>query len=139
MRKCEQCIYYPKCDEYPFDESGCKDFKDKSRFVELPCKPGDMVYVIDEKHPCFACWCCTDHCHLDCRISDRRKLVVKTAVVSSISYKQRCNEIEVDTVSHNTNVLHNYEQTYAFNDFGKTVFLTKEEAERHLLEGKDDT
>ena len=35
MRKCEQCLYYPKCDEYPFDESGCDDFKDCSEFVEV--------------------------------------------------------------------------------------------------------
>lgn len=28
MPKCEQCLYYPHCDEYPFDESGCDDFKD---------------------------------------------------------------------------------------------------------------
>lgn len=47
MRKCEQCIYYPHCDEYPFDESGCDDFKDRSRFVELPCKVGDTVYQTD--------------------------------------------------------------------------------------------
>lgn len=35
MRKCEQCIYYPHCDEYPFDESGCDDYKDRSKFVEV--------------------------------------------------------------------------------------------------------
>lgn len=43
---CADCIYYPKCDEYPFDESGCKDFKDRSCFVELPCKVGQTVYEV---------------------------------------------------------------------------------------------
>lgn len=47
METCKDCIYFPKCDEYPFDESGCKDFKDRSRFVELPCKVGDMVHRKD--------------------------------------------------------------------------------------------
>lgn len=56
MRKCEQCLYYPKCDEYPFDESGCKDFKDRSHFIELPCAPGDTVYEIENNtEACSEC------------------------------------------------------------------------------------
>ena len=35
MSKCEGCLYWPKCEEYPFDESGCDDYKDRSRFVEV--------------------------------------------------------------------------------------------------------
>ena len=35
MAKCEACIYYPKCEEYPFDESGCKDIVERSRFIEV--------------------------------------------------------------------------------------------------------
>lgn len=31
MSKCEQCLYYPHCAEYPFDESGCDCFKDHYR------------------------------------------------------------------------------------------------------------
>lgn len=34
IKECHQCVYYPKCDEYPFDESGCNDFKDRSLFTE---------------------------------------------------------------------------------------------------------
>ena len=33
MDKCTKCIYYPKCDECPFDESGCEDFIDSSEFA----------------------------------------------------------------------------------------------------------
>ena len=29
-------------------EKVCSNFKDKSRFVELPCKVGDIVYIISE-------------------------------------------------------------------------------------------
>lgn len=42
---CRDCIYYPKCDGCPFDESGCEVFKDNMLFVELPCKIGDTVYM----------------------------------------------------------------------------------------------
>lgn len=147
MANCMNCIHNPVCDLWrlqvgqdagSFQLSGCDHFKDRSRFVELPCKVGDTVYVINEKHPCFACWDCTDHCHLDCRISDRRNLVAKRAVVSSISYNQRNNEINLDIVSHNTQILHDYEMTYAFCDFGKTVFLSHEEAEKALKKRKGE-
>lgn len=47
QNQCKDCIFFPKCDEYPFDESGCDDFKDRSRFVELPCRVGDTVYQAD--------------------------------------------------------------------------------------------
>ena len=51
---CEDCIYFDKCcaDDVDFEfyalntkeETKCQLFKDKSKFVELPCKPGDTVY-----------------------------------------------------------------------------------------------
>lgn len=55
MSKCEKqcgnCIHYEICDPYvspnesfPEVKGGCKCFKDKSLFVELPCKVGDKVY-----------------------------------------------------------------------------------------------
>lgn len=56
MMKCEDCIHFDKCSdtyEYIFGnkyenevENICNTFKDKSLFVELPCKVGDKVYVI---------------------------------------------------------------------------------------------
>lgn len=36
MAKCEKCIYFPKCGECPFDESGCKDFVAKD--IDVPSK-----------------------------------------------------------------------------------------------------
>ena len=58
MTKCEQCIYYPHCDEYSFDESGCDDFKDSNSaaydFIielqeELAAKQQDEFGVPDYK------------------------------------------------------------------------------------------
>ncbi len=58
---CKDCIHYdvcvnkniknPKeCNEYIKDlnnmEKVCKSFKDKSKYIELPCNIGDMVYHI---------------------------------------------------------------------------------------------
>ena len=50
---CKDCIHYDVCQhsrsagEY-FEinvEKFCKLFKDKSRFIELPCKVGDTAYI----------------------------------------------------------------------------------------------
>lgn len=56
---CKDCIHYtshrhfdPLLDEVYTDEDVeylCPEFKDKSRFVELPCKIGDTVYKICPK------------------------------------------------------------------------------------------
>ena len=54
--KCEDCIHFDLCSEgyeHIFGneyrnkvETVCKTFKNKSLFVELPCKVGDTVYRI---------------------------------------------------------------------------------------------
>ena len=57
---CKDCIHYDACGRktlhfanklYRKDvndiEKWCETFKDKSRFVELPCNVGDTVYWID--------------------------------------------------------------------------------------------
>lgn len=44
---CKDCIHYEVCDDtYSLEFCGteiCKEFKDKSNFIELPCKVGDTV------------------------------------------------------------------------------------------------
>lgn len=50
---CNNCIHYEVCEGWQVDErretlaNGCTDFKDKSKYIELPCKVGDTVYVLD--------------------------------------------------------------------------------------------
>lgn len=58
---CKDCIHYDVCEyEYPEFvhekedknadmEKECIQFKDKSRFSELPCKVGDTVYQVDSE------------------------------------------------------------------------------------------
>ena len=56
MATCKDCIHYDIClirDELSDDESKvvsvleCEHFKDRSRFVELPIKPGEKVFYFD--------------------------------------------------------------------------------------------
>lgn len=61
MATCKDCVHVEVCrfkdlpaplsDSYIREseciEKRCGDFKDRSRFVELPCKDGEYVYVIE--------------------------------------------------------------------------------------------
>lgn len=61
MATCKDCVHAEVCrfkdlpaplsDSYIREseciEKRCGDFKDRSRFVELPCKDGEYVYVIE--------------------------------------------------------------------------------------------
>ena len=113
----------------------CACFKDKSRIVKLPCKIGDTVYVITEKHPCYACKCCGDFCHKDCHIKDKQKLVVKEAKVFYFLFQERSNEIQVEVEGTKHLVMHFLH--FTIEDFGKTVFLTREEAEKALRKERE--
>lgn len=53
---CKDCIHYVVCWRVKEVETGnpmitsyhiCRAFKDKSRFIELPCKVGDTVYCFE--------------------------------------------------------------------------------------------
>lgn len=97
-----------------------------------PCKIGSIVYVITIKRPCSACGFCTDFCHKDCTFSDRHDLVVKRAIVSSIEIAERC---EVHMVIEGDETVREYKYICRFEDFGKTVFKTEEQANIKLKEG----
>lgn len=46
---CKDCYHSDVCGFEGCDDDAltfCKDFKDKSRIVELPCKVGDYVYYV---------------------------------------------------------------------------------------------
>lgn len=55
---CKDCIHGNICkNEQYFDWSyDCRDFKDKSKFIELPCKIGEKTYKIDAIS-CVECKC----------------------------------------------------------------------------------
>ena len=112
-KTCADCIHYDVCREWNakfIDErlkmgAGCvcKDFKDKSRFIELPCAVGDTVYCINS---------------FFVGNTSRRKKAIKPKVVDFVFTTPFMAESEGMILKE--------------RDFGKTVFLTKEDAEKAL-------
>ena len=112
--------------------SQCAFFKDKSLSVDLPCAVGDKVYVITEKHPCYACMYVGDFCHKNCAVKDKSKLVVKEAKMFYFLFSEMSNKIQVEVAQSTHLVMHFLH--FDIKDFGKTVFLTEEEARARLKE-----
>ena len=82
----------------------CDHFQDRSRFVELPCKVGDKVYVIED-------------------IAGEAKIIQDVVETIGIGYyADGINIYQFDGIKTDG----------YFSDFGKTVFLTREEAEQAL-------
>lgn len=105
---CNDCIHYEVCkvhgmkvDDTNFRKEFCGCFKDKSRFVELPCKVGDQAYYI--KHASVF-----DH------------------TIDEVKYEF--------TATENGNIVRGI--YFEPKHIGKTVFLTREEAEKKLGEMK---
>lgn len=141
MSTCKECIHYDICinriryhaDENEFTgkeltdmDKACKRFKDKSKFIELPCKVGDKVYQIvycyDRKT--YPATKYPDHYVekevVGIHICDSR---LRVNALSNKKYRDylivgRCNALE----------------HIPFAKIGKSVFLTKEEAEQALAE-----
>ena len=114
MTTCEDCIHYDICLGAFGALVGrvCDSFKDKSKFIELPCPVGDTVYypyagkILEKKVTAYH------------RIYDAR---------SGIQGVDWWYELENDE-----------SETMDADLIGKTVFLTREEAERKLKEIKND-
>lgn len=53
MSTCKDCLHLGVCEKYKRTDhleelkDGCIFFKDRSKFIELPCKVGDVFYGID--------------------------------------------------------------------------------------------
>ena len=121
---CKDCVHYEVCkddvelyrDSYDClevdgVEKNCEYFKPKSRFVELPCEVGQKIYKI---------WSVGKHGR------SIAEFVVKHIDIDFLP------NIEVAFISEKTN-----SGNYRFaikEDFGKTVFLSREDAEKALAE-----
>lgn len=108
---CKDCVHYDICEklrpiEYCMDIT-CSHFKNKANFVELPCKVGDKVWLIKSLN-----W-------------QRTEWGIKEGKVSMI--QQKADKSWKFRVTENHSV-----QDYTIDSIGKTVFLTKEEAEQKL-------
>lgn len=100
---CENCLYNKNCQfllkHKNKEVEGCTAFEDKSEWVHLPCKVGDVVYCFE---PCFD----TDH-YPKLKVVEKEIVELKTiATVFGLNF-------DIDSI-------------------GKTIFLTREEAEKVL-------
>ena len=120
---CKDCPHYEACKgtymnvseyksitdfdgEHYADIYHCPDFADKSEWVHLPCKVGDIVYCFE---PCFD----TDH-HPKLKVVEKEIVELKTiATVFGLNF-------DIDSI-------------------GKTIFLTREEAEEALKKQRKDS
>ena len=130
--KCKDCVSYNACKHMwscfenvnNFEEiyenfaERCDNFKDKSKWVELPCAIGDTVYVVGTK--CLSGeW--DDECDMydaefDCPCHlDKEWIVFK-------------REVDVDLL---VDIMKNTNPNFVF---GETVFCTRDEAEDKLAE-----
>lgn len=51
MKTCQDCVHCDPCGLAPETSAdGCNWFKDKSKFIELPCPIGERVYMITCGH-----------------------------------------------------------------------------------------
>lgn len=120
MASCKDCLHVEACEFYAgplnaepcvkYAES-CECFKDRNRFVELPCKVGDTLYEI-----------CARRKGGKWKPVIIERTVQRIEVGSSDCVTVRCGK---------TIVLFSF-------DFGKNVFLTREEAERALKERENN-
>lgn len=98
MATCKDCLHIGICPNLNHETVAdkCPDFKDRSRFVELPCKVGDHVFRL----------CGT-----------KKTRYVAERIVSAVTL---CGNGSWSIFST------------AYDALGKTVFLTREEAEAEL-------
>ena len=115
---CKDCVHYDVCNRIGnkilngFEV--CDQFKDKTRFVELPCKVGDTVYKVwylpchnGETYPdSYSCSGCEDEC-------DLKKTIFEFKVPSI--------QFIIDELSKKDNIIY---------------YLTREEAEKALERSK---
>ena len=102
MAMCKECIHNNVCRNYePISYSACSDFKDKSRYIELPCKVGDKVYF-------------DTYLHENSVGVQSHKVINVKYVITTEPWKGGIGA-----------------EIYDYY-FGKTVFLTREEAEKAL-------
>ncbi len=127
---CKDCIHNDVCEDYKrnictecnwrheefcMDDGICRYFKYKSKYIELPCKVGDTVYVIKNNKICA------------------KDIVYYNKIHSRVAEQNEEYWHCVDKDRISINVI-----TFYPENIGQTVFLTKSEAEQKLKELKEN-
>lgn len=128
MASCKECIHseccfmqYGKTEALKWQsELGCKNFKDRSRFVELPCKVGDTVYMLTEQTQKLG-----------------HKKVTKTVIVECC-----VDNFRIGDAGYPSAALCDNENVWCYGVepkmFGEIIFLSREEAEQALKEREEN-
>lgn len=118
---CRDCIHFKACDEMArangveefntMYAEKCEDFSDRSLWAKLPCKAGDVVYVIYDGYVT-----CADVVafYID-KYGGMFDLLITTKEEYAAGFKKVIDK------------------SYTFSD----IFLSREEAERALVERRD--
>lgn len=119
MANCENCIHNEVCKNYePKSTIACERYKDNSLIVELPCKVGDTVFAFCDFYgvvlPYF----------------------IETLDISYYTKNENCYQYEANSTNAEQNDLID-SIDFLLEDIGKTVFLSREEAEKALKEDKN--
>lgn len=132
MPTCKDCINYKLCNDADLNAGDnnaakqCEYFKDKSKSVDLPCKVGDTIYQIVYNYDRKTCPATIYPSHyvkkevVGIHICDSR---LRVNALSNKKYRDYLIVRICNAVEH-----------IPFVKIGKSVFLTKEEAEQALAE-----
>ena len=138
QKTCKDCIHHEVC-KYKDEKvslgtkvcelvaNGFKCFKDKSRIVELPCKVGDMVWIVERDGYGDAC--------------DASRFmfmgICNNAVIVTVTSYNHNNGIDHILQKHIEETAEDYE-TYLSVFPIDDMYLTREEAEKALERMKED-
>mgnify|MGYP004465068173 CR=1 FL=1 len=115
MSKCKDCLHYERCysiytqDMLDMTNGECVYFTDRSEWVHLPCKVGDMVYKVSFVH------------------KNITPLKVEGFICNLLSRKVHCTHLIPSWIGNQKEYIY-----ISFSSFGKNTFLTHEEAEEAL-------
>ena len=137
-KTCTNCDHYDVCGMCGNADdiralTFCLYFKDKSCIIETPCKVGDVVYCIatvhDALHPVMSWGCCEKYRIVKCTC---KSIDIHLPACSEYNPQIYCTDKTEDSKFTEFSFLLKPE------DFGKTVFFTKEKAEAKLKELNND-
>lgn len=123
---CKDCICFKMCrmtdDLFFTDEiaNSCDSFKDKSRFVELPCKVGDLVLVD------WDTWKAKDFSVLSVRHIEHKSFIVAEIISIVITKKQKLIKLKALSETNKRQC-----NRYPVSSIGVTVFFTEFEEKKH--------
>lgn len=110
-----------------------EDLFESGRLVELPCVVGDTLYLLDHE--------CTEGMKYNCEIDGIMEgYLCRNCGTYPCTLHPSVQEVVVDsiTIVENNEIIVEFKdlREVKINDFGKTIFLTREEAENKLKEMK---